>query len=374
MKIIHIITGLNDGGAEGALYRLCKHDKQNCHVVISLMDGGKYGSLLSAENVPVHCIELSKGMFNLSKFIKLIRVIKAEKPEVAQTWMYHADLLGGIAAKVAGVKNVFWGVRHSNLTPGTVKRSTILIAKLCGILSYFIPKRIICCADNAVKSHIQAGYAAKKFITIPNGYCLDEYKPGMDVSLLDTELGISNEFLMAMVGRFDPQKDHGNLISSLTIVKKKYPSFKCLLVGANMTTDNETLMSLIEASGCLDNIILLGRRTDIPVIMNRIDIHVLSSLGEAFPNVLAEAMACGTPCVTTDVGDASFIVGNTGWVVSAQNSKKLAQTLLVAINEMHSDRSKWRNRKVSARNRVEKEFNISVMVNRYKSVWETQYN
>ncbi|MGZ8105975.1 hypothetical protein ACXU9T_11220 [Proteus mirabilis] len=103
-KIIHIITGLNNGGAEGVLYRLCKYDLANDHVVISLTTDGKYGSMLRDINVNVICLHLKSFSSTLPSLIKLYKIIKKEKPYIVQTWMYHADLIGGIIAKLAGVK------------------------------------------------------------------------------------------------------------------------------------------------------------------------------------------------------------------------------------------------------------------------------
>lgn len=107
-KVVHIITGLNDGGAEGVLTRLCLHSEQVQHVVISLMDDGKYGPLLARSGVTVHCLGMNPGKPSIVRLFRLIRLIRAEQPDAVQTWMYHADLLGGISARLAGVRRVFW--------------------------------------------------------------------------------------------------------------------------------------------------------------------------------------------------------------------------------------------------------------------------
>ncbi|NNG45156.1 glycosyltransferase [Pseudoalteromonas sp. NEC-BIFX-2020_002] len=369
MKILHIITGLGDGGAEGVLTRLCTNSEYVDHVVISLTDEGKYGAQLRKAGIDVHCLNISKNFNSILSFWQLYKLIKLIKPQVIQTWMYHADLLGGVAAKFAGVEDVFWGVRHSNLTPGTVKKSTILIAKTCALLSKYIPKKIICCSVDAVKTHIDIGYESDKFITIPNGYCLDRFKPCLDTSYLDVEFELQGSLLVGMVGRFDIQKDHMNLFSAISKIKHEYPTIKCLLVGNEMTSTNQELMTLIERSGCSEQLILLGKRTDVPFIMNKIDIHILSSLGEAFPNVIAEAMACGTPCVSTDVGDASLIVGDTGWIVPAQDSNALASALRNAFYELLSDSMLWNERQILARKQIVNKFELGSMVDFYIQVW-----
>lgn len=368
-SVAHIITGLNDGGAEGALYRLCQADRYAKHVVISMMGAGKYGPLLAVEGVEVVTLNMPQGKVTLRGVYKLWRKLRQLKPDTVQTWLYHADLIGGIAARLAGIKRVFWGIRHSNLSPGTVKRSTILVAKLCGRLSARVPYKIISCSEYAVQTHTAIGYNAGRFLVIPNGYNLEKFQPcPQQAQKLRLELDIpDNAVVLGMVGRFDPQKDHRNLLNALAALKSER-NIVCLLVGTGMDSTNETLNGWIEDSGTSHLVKRLGRRNDIPAIMSLLDIHTLSSLGEAFPNVLAEAMACGTPCVTTNVGDAALIVGDTGWVVPPQNSAALAQALEGVIEALDNS-TNWNARCLQAQQRIEENFSIETMVNAYHTAW-----
>lgn len=371
MSIVHIITGLNDGGAEAVLYRLCLHDTAHKHCVISLMSGGKYGPLLQQAGVEVYCLGMPQGRVTMLGLWRLWVLLRALKPHVVQTWMYHADLIGGVVAKLAGVSVVCWSIRHSNLTPGTVKESTILIAKICARLSAIIPTHIISCSAQAALVHQQLGYCANKFSVIANGYDLKKFNPDSEARVvLRQELGLSdNIVLLGMGARFDPQKDHANLIAALSGLKKENANFCCVLVGTGMDVTNSVLLELLHRFGVMDNVRLLGRRNDIPFIMSALDVHVLSSLGEAFPNVLAEAMACGTPCVTTDVGDAALIVGETGWVVPAQNAKALAFALLESLTAL-ADTPGWTIKKQQVRNRIVENFGLEKMVNGYQKLWQ----
>ncbi len=370
-KVLHIITGLNDGGAEGVLTRICLLEPHN-HTVISLMDKGKYGDILEKAGVNVFYINMNPSKFKLRNIYDLYHTIKTIKPSHVQTWMYHADLLGGITAKAAGVSNVYWGIRHSNLDKGTIKKSTFMITKICAYLSYIVPKKIISCSNQAVLSHVKQGYSQKKFQVVQNGYDLTKFKPITNFKSPFT-FSENDKPIVAMVARYDVQKDHKNLIQALSIVKDKLFGFHLVLVGTGMTADNDELLEIINRSSLIieDDVTLLGQCHDIPSLFNAIDLHVLSSLGEAFPNVLAEAMACGVPCVSTDVGDAKEIVGQQGWVVPAQNSKALADAIMSALNERTSDPQKWLSRKLDGIEHISSNFEVHNMVNSFHKIWNT---
>ena len=129
MKILHVITSLLDGGAEGVLYRLCYHDKTNEHLIVSLRGRGKYGKLLSKNGIKIHTLNMKPGKFSIFSLYKLIRILKNEKPNIVQTWLYHADFFGGIAAKLAGVNNLIWNIRHSDFSKNHTKISLLILLK-----------------------------------------------------------------------------------------------------------------------------------------------------------------------------------------------------------------------------------------------------
>lgn len=370
-KILHIITGLNNGGAEAVLYRLCTNDNENQHVVISLMDFGKYGPLLLDKGMDVYCLNMPQGKVTLKGLIKLYKLLKELTPDIVQTWMYHADLIGGVVARLAGIKNIYWNIRHSTLEKGLSSKSTIYVAKTCAFFSHFIPKSIICCASNAVIVHTALGYSKKKINVICNGYELDQLFINEDQgNAVKKEFSLLNvPVILGMVGRYDPQKDHSNLLNSLSELRRKKIDFKCLLIGKDLNSSNAVLNSQINELCLTDNIVFLDQRSDIPSVMNALDIHILSSsFGEAFPNVLAEAMACGTPCVTTDVGDAALIVGDTGWVVPPRSSVLLSNAILLACTERENI-DDWGLRKLAVRERIVNQYSIENMIYKYHKVW-----
>lgn len=370
--VVHVISGLADGGAEAVLYRLCRRDRQYRHTVVSLHDEGKYGSLLRDIGVTVQCLDMPRGSISLGGLRRLWQVLRLLRPDVVQTWMYHADLVGGVVARLSGIRAVCWGIHSTDLKRGESKTRTILVARLCSWLSKWVPRRIICCAQTAAASHAASGYDVKKLVVINNGYDLSEFRPNdRERFRLRDELNLPRDLpLIGMVGRFDPYKDHAGLIAALSHVVAANVEFRCVLVGSGMEESNATLRDWIHASGLADRIQLLGRRNDIPAVMNALDVHVLSSLGEAFPNVLAEAMACGTPCVTTDAGDAPLIVGETGWVVPKGQPEALADAIIIALGACR-DEEAWGVRCAAARSRVVDRFSVETMVQEYNEIWRT---
>lgn len=370
MIIFHIITCLNDGGAEAVLYRLVTADKNNTHIVVSLMDEGKYGALLEREGLQVYTLNMPSGRVTLSGLFQLYKIIRDIKPDVVQTWMYHADLIGGCVSRIAGIKNISWGLHNSNFD-STSKFTTRFVALLCSIMSYFVPKYIISCSFNAARSNQRLGYNKKKFVVINNGYPIDRFTPIMQArSVISNYMPFAdNIFLLGMVARYNPQKDHHNLILSFDRLKRRGVLFKCLLVGTGIDEQNNEINALIDENCLTQDVLLLGQRDDIPSIMNALDLHILSSAGEAFPNVIAEAMACGTPCVTTDVGDAALIVGEAGWVVPPRDPQKLADAIIEAIDEKTTKPEKWNQRKINCRKRIVDNFSLEKMVHSYNKVW-----
>lgn len=219
--------------------------------------------------------------------------------------------------------------------------------------------------------HEALGYYRCKMRFIPNGYDLAEFKPGLDPrgELRASLVADRSIPLIGMVGRFDPQKDHENLLDALAMLLDRGIVFQCVLVGTGLNVSNVRITEWISQRGLTGHVRLLGRRSDISNIMNALDLHVLpSAYGEAFPNVVAEAMACGTPCVVTDVGDAAYIVGDTGWVVPPRDASALAEVIALALQYV-SDTETGSEHSLRARRRIEEYFSIERMVDSYAAVW-----
>ncbi|MDK9704689.1 MAG: glycosyltransferase [Sulfuritalea sp.] len=372
MKILHIIANLGQGGAEGVLYRLISASPPNIeHVVVSMRGEGYFGPQLRASNIVVHTLDKPRGRLTIRGLKRLRRLILDIHPDVVQTWMYHADLVGGVVARWLGVQSVVWGIRHSNLDPQESSFSTRLIARICAPLSHWIPAAIACCSERAAEVHQAAGYCRRKFYVIPNGYDLSRLKLDPEAGkLLRLSWGVQpDELLLGMVARWDPQKDHGNLLCALGKLMERAAIFRCVLVGSGMDQENAILVDKITRLGLAERMILAGPLDDITAVMNALDLHVLSSAyGEAFPNVVAESMACGIANVVTDVGDAALIVGTTGWVVPPNDSEALAGAIQKAAEVATAQGKAVLGQ--NCRARIQENFELSKMVAAYSHLWQ----
>ena len=373
MQVLHIITGLNKGGAETILCNLCEYDQEFNHTIISLSDIPDLEASFTKLNIPVFSLNFPDGKIKISGVLKLYRLIKKINPDVVQTWMIHADLIGGLTARLIGIKNIFWGVHHTVLIFGKVKWSTILILKINALLSHFIPKKIIYCAEKSKSIQESIGFKKSKGVVIHNGYDIKKFYRNTNLGKnFRNELKISDDtFVIGHVGSNDPLKDQNTLIEALDILNKQNLKFIAVLVGKNLDNDNNDLIAKIEKKDLSSHIYLLGMRNDIPAVMNGIDLFVLSSISEAFPNVLNEAMACGTPCITTDVGDAPLIVKNTGWIVTPKNPKLIVDAVINAEDEFRSRTTLWLKRKDDCYERINENFSLKKMTQKYKELWRS---
>ena len=369
-RIVHIITGLYRGGAEANLYRLiCATRDSWDATVISLADEGIYGGPLRSLGVSVLCCRMNEVGQGVPGFVRLLRFVRHSRADVVQTWMYHADLLGGVAARLLGFDVVLWAIRNLRFSPGRRSWSARASCWLCARLSKTMPVAIVSCSTQAAIEHRRRGYAADKLLVIPNGYDCARLRPDKPAGqLVRTAWGIlPTQFLVGMVARWDPVKDHANLLAALQPLVREHDHVRCALIGPGMHEGNRALSELLQRHALRSKVVLAGPRDDIGAVMNALDLHVLSSLSEAFPNVVAEAMACGTPCVVTDVGDASVIVGDQGWRVPAGDPAALCQAMRAAMARLASGEAE--SLRTACRQRILQNFSQEKMAGAYEDAW-----
>jgi len=335
MKIVHVISGLGLGGAETMLRRLIESTKErnDTTVVVSLTSLGVVGDSLRKSGVTVHTLE-TYAFFHLPNTLwRLFWLLRRYRPDIVQTWMYHADLLGGLVARLAGACSVVWGV-HSTSIPQGRWSATYWVVRLCALCSNFIPDRIICCANSAKLAHIKLHYAEDKMVVIPNGYDFSVFQYDVETRLkARVQLGVNEQdIVIGVVGRFDPLKDFFNYVSAAALVAEKNKNVKFLMVGRDNEWSNTTLCGWIESTGLIGRFHLVGQQTDVAHFLSAMDIFCLSSVNEAFPNVVVEAMAMGLPCVVTRAGDSAIILDDDNYVVPVKDSAALANALLTMCN------------------------------------------
>jgi glycosyltransferase involved in cell wall biosynthesis len=375
MKAVHVITSTHTGGAEVMLLRLLQQLQQDPAAgydpyVISLLEPGAISAQIEALGIPVESLSARRGVPTPTMVGRLARIMRRERPVVVQTWMYHADLIGGLAARVAGNIPVAWGLHHSNLSPSFNKRSTLLTARACAHASRWLPSAIVCCAESTRKLHREFGYDADKLMVIPNGFDLDIFRPDPEApASVRRELGIPETTrLIGVAARFHPQKDHETFVKAAEQIAATREDTHFLLCGDLVTWDNEELVGWIDAAGIRDRFHLLGRRRDLGRIQASLDVACLSSQGgEAMPLTIGEAMASGVPCVVTNVGDAARLVGDTGRIVPTRDPAAMAEACLAMLSLPLIDHARLG---VAARRRISENYSLPMIADRYLALHE----
>jgi glycosyltransferase involved in cell wall biosynthesis len=371
IRVAHVITGLGTGGAQMMLHKLLAHSHRTTaeHSVFSLMPDGDLASSVRALGVAVTPLGMRAGVPDPRALLRLARLLQLTSVDIVQTWMYHGDLVGGLAARMAGIP-VVWGVHHAALDPTASRRGTRLVQHICARLSSRIPTAIVACSHEALKVHVRVGYAADRFIVIPNGFDLDMFHPDATAGRsLRRILGISTDgVIVGHVARWDKNKDYPNLARAARTVIQRRPDTHFALIGHGITHDNKELSGILAAEGLSSDprVHLMGQRKDVPALMPGFDVLCQSSLSEASPNVIGEAMACAVPCAVTDVGDSARLVGDCGRVAPARDAEALAGALLSLIDLAPTAR--WQLGS-NARARIAEQYSVDRVAGEYLSLY-----
>lgn len=370
-----MIIGLNLGGAETALTRqlLCEPRDTHNVCVVSLTDLGVLGAQLEQHGYRVFCLGLG-GVFSLPKvFWGLVRLFRQLKPDVVQTWMYHADLIGGLASRYVGCKRVFWGVRCTTVPIGS--RTTYSIMKVCAFLSKRVPHKVICVAQAAKQSHIDYGYQADKMVVIPNGFDTERFN--LQKVINDGKQVVfkqqADTVVIGCVGRFHTDKGQDVLIDAAKQVIDRLASdiqstplnIQFVLVGPGCDQQNQHLVEQLKALNIAEYFTLYGQTDNTPGVLAGFDIFCMPSRTEGFPNCLAEAMAMSLPCVATDVGDAKLLGGDIVSVVKSDDAEALSNGLIDMLNMNKKQRIKMGKQ---ATNRIEQHYSIGSIKAKFQAL------
>ena len=369
-KITFVITALGIGGAEMMLLRLLQamdHEKYEISL-ITLKSGGALEKEFLEMRIPIFSAEMNSLRGTFKGFSRLKKILRKIKPQIVFCWMYHANLIGGLAAKSCHIKKIIWNIRNSGLRQLWQAPLTAVIIKLGALFSGLIPDLIIVNSDQARDNHIRMGYEESKMRVIHNGIDTSVFHPDPEARCsIRKELNIqSSALLVGMAARYHPQKDHKNFMEAAILIKNKFPNVKFALCGTGIDNSNKELAAWITEFGLEGYVSLLGERRDMPRIMPAMDLLILSSAyGESFPNVLAEAMSCGVPCATTDVGGSAFIVGDTGLIVPPGIPAALADAAVILLTDDNLRISLGKE----ARIRIKKEFSIETISKNYETLF-----
>jgi len=373
MRVAHVITGLGVGGAERMLTRMVAVFGQrfDSHVV-SLTTEGRLATDLRGHGATVHAVQMARGFgTHIGGFARLTRLVKRLNPAVVQTWMYHADLIGGSAARLAGVKAVAWNIRNGELE--SARGTTRSVIRLSAGLSRLIPKVIVCSSESARQAHERVGYAADRLHVIPNGFDTARFKPDSSArASVCEELDIPQDApLIGLIARLDPLKNHALFFEAARRLHALRPSVHFLLAGTGVDSQNPLIRRWLTEAGVARVTRVVGERDDIPRLTAALDVATCCSLSESFPNTLGEAAACGVPCVTTDVGDAAAIVDGVGWVVPSGDAEALvgAWDAVLALSRQQRQRIGQ-----ASRARIVAQYEIGSVARRYADLYESLAN
>lgn len=353
IRVVHIITALGSGGAERVLYLVASgrsEGHETRHVVVSLTDEGVYGPKLRAAGIELHCLGMPRGRSTVAAFLALVRVIRRLQPHVVMTWLYHADLMGTLAARLAGVRRIIWNIRCSDMDFRHYAPTTRSIVKILAQLSG-VPWAIASNSEAGRRAHEALGYRPKRWVYLPNGFDTSLWRPDEALrTSVRNELGFSEGHrVIGLIARVDLQKDHANFFAAAGLLTAQRQDARFLLVGKD--TRELALPDEIRAVT-----VATGARADVPRLMRALDVLVsASAYGEGFPNVIGEAMASGVPCVATDVGDSAVVIGDTGRIVPPKDPPALATAIEAMLDLPPEDMRALGKR---ARARVEAEFSI----------------
>lgn len=365
-KIVHVITDLDVGGAEMMLYRLLSSSVGSTdyqHIVISLTSQGPIAAQLKARGFVV----FDCGLVSLKKMpaaiMRLRRLLQQLQPDIVQTWMYHADFIGGLVARWCGYRNIIWGIRSTQVPINS--RLTGLLVKINARLSYLLPKKIVCVAQAALESHRQFGFDDKRMLVIGNGIDLDEFFKGID-SNLSVEKTPSLPRIIGCVGRYHADKGQDLLVQSFAQLLPQQPDLRLMLIGRGCDSANQQLVTLLKQLNLEHAVDLLGERQDIAALLHTMDIYCMPSRSEGFPNGLVEAMACGLPCVATDVGDARLLGDGVVQFVAPASVSELTRGLQQMLEISPAARLSLGQQ---AAQRIKQQYSIDVVRSQFEALY-----
>jgi glycosyltransferase involved in cell wall biosynthesis len=379
MKIIHVINSLKKGGAEGNLYRLCRFQKKKYKkkikiTIITLIDKGFYEADLKKLGVNVISLKMNyknRIFFLIKKLIKFRKILNNENPDIIQSWMYHSNFIT-LFIPIKFYEKIFWNIRHSELNMKISKKSTILISIICGFLSSIVPKKIIYCSERSKFFHEKFHfYYKRKSNLVENGFSFKTYFPSkkLRLSFRKKEKINKNDLILGYAGRYARQKNLHSMLLAFSKISKIYNNLYLYMVGRDIGKKNNELLDIIKKLDIKKKVFFLSEQKNLLQFYNGIDLLVLTSHSESFPNVIAESMLCSTPVFSSNAGCAKKIINNYGFLIMKNDDKSIFHGLKNSINLYEKDTRKWNEIKNKARSQIKNNFSIKKMAEGYLNIW-----
>jgi glycosyltransferase involved in cell wall biosynthesis len=328
-----------------------------------------YGELLEQAGIRVERLGMKGSTPSVASIQKLRRLVRELQPDVIQGWMYHGNLAASVARWLApGQPAVAWNVRHTLYELREEKVLTRQVIRANRWLSRR-PEAILYNSQVSRRLHVQFGFSDSRGKVIPNGFDTDEWSPNAEAGAeVRKSYGLSEDnVVIGHVARYHPMKDHVSFLQAAVRMASEMPNAFFLLVGRAVDLDDGPLAGIVPTN-VRDRFVVVGECLDVARLMQAMDVFCMSSAwGDAFPNVLGEAMACGVPCVTTDVGDAANIVGDTGAVVPPGDTDALYEALRTVAAKSKVERNKLG---AAARRRVQEEYSLPSVVEEYRQTYQ----
>jgi glycosyltransferase involved in cell wall biosynthesis len=364
MKVLHVITGLGQGGAERQLANLLAAGTAGA--VFSIIKPGVMAKEVEAVGVPLYSGH-ARGTLAPGWLRSLRRAIREYRPDVVMGWMYHGNLAASATRTLGHRGPIVWNVRHSVHDLGLEKAGTRWVIRAGAWLSRH-PAKIIYNSITAAGQHEALGYMAKRRVVLPNGFDLERFKP--DVVARDhfrAQIGVpKEEVLIGVVGRSHPMKNHVGWVAAFGQVLQRGFRARCVMMGTGVDAMDTPLDEAIRKADLEDYVIRLAPTAEPERVYPGFDLLAMpSSLGEGFPNVVGEAMACGVPAVVTPVGDAAYVVDDTGIVCSSPETDDLAAGVAAALSHGRAGLVAMGKR---ARCRMENRFSLDRVASRYENL------
>ena len=369
IKILNIINSLEVGGAEIMLQKILINtdDTKFKHIIVTLKSKKKLLNDFKSKNIEIHSLKINNFVNFLKSFKSLLEIVKNINPDYILTWLHPSDFYGLFIKFMYPEVTLIWNIRCSKLIYPIVDFKNILLVKILSKLSKY-PDLIISNSFSGIKEHLRLGYKPKEIKVIPNGFDMKIYSSNNSFRKLNRRKFTlnQNDFVIGFVGKYNRIKGIEKFILTANIALKKFSNWKFVLMGRDLTYENNELVNQLKKYKILKNFRLLGERQDVNKILCSFDILSLTSSSEGFPNVIGEAMSCGVPCVSTDVGDCKLIIDETGIISKNHKPQHIFNDWLSIYKMLKNDSSKL---KKSARARIKKYYEINFIIKQYEKLF-----